>query len=391
MKLQNSSLLTFTTLGAVFLTTACSSIPKAAHEQALSVQEQQYQQELVEQRTNYEKEINVLKTKNSTIEQRAEKAEALSAMSSGVIKNQNTVVNVSSELFPPNAKPGQCWSRVLTPASYVTNTERVMVKPATESIAILPAKYTTATERVLVKEETTKIVPAAATYKMVTERVMVKPAHTHLKTIPAQYETVTERVLDKPAHTAWKRGAGFQSSALDTRIDNGTGEIMCLVEVPASYKTVTKTVLKTPERVVEEQHEAEYKTITKRVVDKPASTKTVIIPAEYKVVNVERLVTAEKEVRKAIPAVYKNVTSSEKISDEKLAWEEVLCEVNMDTQTVAELQRTLKKSGSYTGPIDGLYGPLTERAANSYAKKHGLPTGSRLISLKTVKHLGLNI
>jgi len=287
MKIKNSSLVALTTLGAVFLTTACSSIPKTAHQQALSTQEQQFQQELVDQR----------------------------AASSGSARSE-VVAAVNTELFPPNAKPGQCWSRVLTPARFVTNTERVLVKPESEDISILPAKYAPATERILVKEASTKIVPVAPTYKTVTERVMVRPAHTHLKTIPAKYETISNRVLDKAAHTVWKRGAGFQSSALETRIDNGTGEIMCLVEVPATYKTVTKTILKTPETVVEEQHDAEYETITRRVLDKPATTKTVVVPAEYKVVNVQRLVTPEKEVRKAIPAVYKNVTSSEKVSDE---------------------------------------------------------------------------
>jgi len=108
-------------------------------------------------------------------------------------------------------------------------------------------------------------------------------------------------------------------------------------------------------------------------------------------VNVQRLVTPEKEVRNPIAAVYNNVTSTEKVSDEKLTWEEVLCEINMDTQTVAELQRSLQKAGVYDGPIDGIYGRMTERAANSYAKQNGLPTGSRLIALKTVKHLGLKI
>jgi len=272
MKIKNSSLVALTTLGAVFLTTACSSIPKTAHQQALSTQEQQFQQELVDQRANFEKEIKALKTENSTVAKRAAQAEA-------------------------NASSGSARSEVVA----AVNTE-------------------------LFKEASTKIVPVAPTYKTVTERVMVRPAHTHLKTIPAKYETISNRVLDKAAHTVWKRGAGFQSSALETRIDNGTGEIMCLVEVPATYKTVTKTILKTPETVVEEQHDAEYETITRRVLDKPATTKTVVVPAEYKVVNVQRLVTPEKEVRKAIPAVYKNVTSSEKVSDEVLAWEEVLCE-----------------------------------------------------------------
>ena len=38
-----------------------------------------------------------------------------------------------------------------------------------------------------------------------------------------------------------------------------------------------------------------------------------------------------------------------------------------------------------------VYEIITERAANSYAKRNELPTGSRLISLETVKHIGLAI
>ncbi|WP_413700988.1 peptidoglycan-binding domain-containing protein [Psychromonas sp. KJ10-10] len=90
-------------------------------------------------------------------------------------------------------------------------------------------------------------------------------------------------------------------------------------------------------------------------------------------------------------AVYKDVTSSEKVTDEKLKWAEVLCEDNMTTETIVEFQQRLTKAGVYNGPIDGIYGPLTERATNAYAKSKNLPTGSRLISLETAKHIGLDI
>jgi len=391
MKLNKSSILSLSTLSVAILMAGCSSAPTTDYEQVLSEQKQQHEQALVKQRSDYEQEINTLKNEKETFAQRASDAEKRLQASPAPVAPPVRTANVNSELFPPNAQPGQCWSRVLTPAQYTTNTQRVLVSPASEDISIVPAEYTAGIERVLVKEATTRIVPVAATYKTVTERVLVKAAHTHLKTVPAIYETVTERVLDKPAHTAWKRGEGFRSSALETRIDNGTGEIMCLVEVPATYKTVSTRVLKTPESVIEEAHDAEYITVTKRVVDQPATTKTVAIPAEYKVVNVQNLVSPEKQLRKTIPAVYKDVTSSEKVSDEKLAWEEVLCEVNMTNQTVAQLQDLLQKKGSYQGPIDGIYGSMTEKAANAYAKQHGLPGGSRLVSLKTVKHLGLNL
>jgi predicted proteasome-type protease len=91
------------------------------------------------------------------------------------------------------------------------------VKAESKSITIIPAEYENGSKRVLVKEAGTKLVVTPATYKNVTEEVEVSPAHTHLETVPAVYETLTERVIDQPAHTAWKRGTGFQSSALETK------------------------------------------------------------------------------------------------------------------------------------------------------------------------------
>jgi hypothetical protein len=45
----------------------------------------------------------------------------------------------------------------------------------------------------------------------------------------------------KPATMVWKKGRGPIQ-----RVDDATGEIMCLVEEPAVYKDVTRTVVKTP-------------------------------------------------------------------------------------------------------------------------------------------------
>jgi len=374
---NKKTLFAVTALSSALFMAGCSSIPKEVHEQ-----------QLAEQRSKYEQQIQQLEAeKSSALSQADAKTEQYSALA----QQSSTISDAASDLFPPNAKPGQCWSRVLTPATYKTNSTQVLATAQSESISIIPAKYENATERLLVKEATTRIVPVAATYKTVTETVEVKPAQTVLKKVPAVFETQSERVLVKAAHTVWKRGAGFQSSALQTRIDNGTGEIMCLVEVPATYKTVTKRVLKTPERVVEQQIPAKYQKVTKRVVNTPATTKTVTIPAEYKNVVVKREVSPAKSTSKVIPATYKTVTSREKITEEELKWAEVLCEDNMTPKTVASLQQLLRKSGTYSGPIDGQYGPMTEKAANSYAKRNGLPTGSRLISLETAQHIGLKI
>lgn len=384
---SKTHLLTGGLVSMSMLLTACGTAVKDTNEVSLADKNKQLEQKIVENNEAFESEKLALMQELDSLKEAKQAAELAAAQPAS--RQQQ---GAADGLFPPNAKLGHCYSRVLMPAQYRTTTDKVMVQPASESVSIAPAQYKMVDKRIMVSEASEKLVVVPATYKTVSEKVVVNQAHTHLKTVPAVYETVSERVMDKPAHTVWKRGAGFQSSALETRIDNGTGEIMCLVEVPATYKTVTKRVIKTPARTIEEHHDAEYKTITKRVVDRPATTKKVVVPAKYRTIKVREVVTPERELRKAVAAVYKDVTNSTKISDSELKWEEVLCEDNMTRETVARLQRLLQKNGHYRGgPIDGVYGPMTERAVNAYAKANNLPTGSRLLSLQTAKHIGLEL
>ncbi len=278
----------------------------------------------------------------------------------------------------PNAKPGECYAKVVIPAQFKTETEEVVVREPSEQIKIIPAKYEWVQEKVLVKEASQKIVSVPATYETVTERIEIRPAsrswhtskslkspeaspallnaakaggidldaatpgmcfHEHLKparyetrteqvvssegsekveiipakyewvqekvlvkeasqkevAVPPVYETVTEKVLVEPAKTMWKKGRG-----LVERIDNTTGEIMCLVEVPAKYKTITK-----------------------RIVKKPASTKVIEIPAQYKIIKVRKLVSPPQEKRIEIPAKYKTITKRVKVADAEFVWHEI--------------------------------------------------------------------
>ena len=134
-----------------------------------------------------------------------------------------------SSLTPPNAKPGQCFTKIFTPAKYRTVTEKQLAEEASQKIEVIPASYKKASKRVLVSEATEKLQVIPATYKTVTERVLVKPASSRLVTVPATYETVTSRIMQTPARQEWKKGTGPIQ-----RIDHDTGDIMCLVEVLAT-------------------------------------------------------------------------------------------------------------------------------------------------------------
>jgi len=239
------------------------------------------------------------------------------------------VVSSRSELYPPNAIPGHCYARVLSPAKYQTTTEKVLAKEASERLVTVPAKFGYATQKILVKEASNRIVAIPATYKTVTEKVLVSPASERIVTVPATYKTVTEKVLVSPATTGWKKGNRARSGACSTgdcdNVRGGTGEVMCLVNTPAKYRTVTRKVVATPASTKSIPVPAQYKTVTKKVVATPASTKSIPVPAQYKTVKVKNIVSPASTRSIPVPAVYKTVTKKEKVADSVLTWKEVKC------------------------------------------------------------------
>lgn len=387
-------------------------------------------------RNKYEADMAAKNAQIESLKTSAHSSMKSSADHSGSVSHSMDTT-AGSELFPPNAQPGHCYARVLIPATYQESSEQVLVSEASESIRVIPATYGVGEETVLVREASTrvvtvpptyrtvseeivdqpqsvKLVPVPATYKEVTEQVLVRAASTRVESIPAEYGTETEQVLDKAAHTVWKKGAGFAGGAIQTNVDQSTGEIMCLVEVPATYKTitrrtlvtptstrtieipaeyetVTRTVVDTPASVQEVVIPATYKTVTRQVVDTPASSNVIEIPAEYKTVPVTTLVSSPEEVRTPIPAVYDTVTKRAKVTDDELVWREVLCDVNVTRDVVRTLQTKLKDAGHYSNLIDGIWGADTQRGINSFSRANSLPTGTNYIPLDTASALGIEL
>ncbi len=302
------------------------------------------------------------------------------------MRSQQSVTTVTAKgetLLPPKAEPGQCFARVIIPPKYETKTERLMNREATERIEIIPAKYETVTERVLVEEASERLEVIPPTYGWVEERILVRPVSTKLVTTPPVYETVTERILVSPARTEWKKGTGPIQ-----KIDKATGEILCLVEIPAVYKTVTKQVLKTPASTKTVEIPAVYKTVKKRVMKTPPQTRTIKIPAKFKTVNVTKLVEPAREKRIQIPGGYVNVTKHMRVTEEQVAWREILCETNITPGKIRELQAALKHAGFNPGPIDGVLGTNTMKAVNAYQRAKGLPV-DQYLNVRTVKALGV--
>ena len=341
-----------------------------------------------------------------------------------------------------SARAGSCFAEHFEAPTYKSVTERVLVSEASEKINLVPAKY-----------------------EWVEQRVMVSPAARKLVEVPAQYEQQSQRVMVEEAKTVWKEGRG----AIE-KIDNGTGNVMCLVEIPAVFKTISKRVVKTPAttRVVEEpaRYEtirvrklvadatetrvavpAKYDTVTKRIMESggahnwqakgargnfgkptgnviclqetpakmasvsrqvvktPASVRRVEIPAKYETKRVRRLVEDAKELRTAIPAVTDTVTKRIKVSDERMEWQSVICEVETPASSrsssssssygtvgssasmMKDVQRALRSAGFNPGPIDGIYGRQTMSALKSFQSSRGLSTNG--LTTESLKRLGV--
>jgi len=429
----------------------------------------------------------------------------------------------------PDAKPGECYAKVIIPAKYEVSTETVLVKPVSEKVTVAPAvfeateksivekdaytkinviptkfreevekvevakastvwvtslgekgipaspallagaktngvnlagaavgacykeyyspaKYEETTKEVLVKEESEEIKVAPAQFEETEEIVVVKQASKKKVYVPAQYETIEERIEVEPAKSVWKKGDGPI-----TKIDNTTGEIMCLIQVPAVYKTVTKTVLKTPSSIdlVEVPEEtkavkvnklvsdatidkvkipAEYKTVKltnkvsdasftwtagtaasgstytgnqiclkdvpakyeevkKLVVDTSAAIEEDVVSPVAKLIKVSNVVTPAKESRQLVQAQYKTVEKTTKVASERLEWRPILCRTNMGPDINKRIQQALKDAGVYTGPIDGAVGKGTMAAVEKYQKDNGLATGG--ITIDMLKRLGV--
>lgn len=288
------------------------------------------------------------------------------------------------ELLPPNAQAGECYARVFVPPTYKVVSEETLKRQASERLEIIPATFTWVEEEFMARGPAARLEIVPATYGWVEETMLVKAESSRIEEIPVVYETVTERVVDSPAHTVWKKGRGPMQ-----RLDYGTGEIMCLVEIPATYKTVSKRVLVSPAATREMMIPAEYKTVRRQVMNTPPTTRKIEIPAEYAKVRVRKLVSPAQIKKIPIPAEYQQVTRQEIVTEGRMEWARIMCETNITSDVVVNIQRALSNAGHSPGRMDGIIGKETMEAINAYQRKKGLAVGN--LTYETIDSLGVKI
>lgn len=333
----------------------------------------------------------------------------------------------TKEACMANAKPGECYVLIVKDPVYRTESVQKLVKEAGERIEIdppvykavkvrvtseetqevVPAVYETVKERAVVKPAATRLETVPAVFGEVEERVMVKPPTKKAIEVPAVYEDVTEKKLVREAYTTWKPGTYTNIQ----KIDEKTGEIFCLVEVPAEYQNVTTRVMKSPATIRYEDVAAEYEMVKRTVLKSPETTRTVEIPAEHAEREVTKLVKPattvtkivpvdyEREImtevkpaterRVPVPAVYETVEQKVLVTPARQHCTQILCDVNATASKITEVQKALQAAGFYKGPIDGVLGPVTMEGITAYQKSKGMAADGYL-TMETVRALGIS-
>lgn len=286
----------------------------------------------------------------------------------GLLLPLTTLTAADVSLTPPDAKPGECYAKVMTAAQYETIEEKVMVKEATEEITVVPAQYETVDQEIQVIPSSKKLTPVPATYKEVIETIEITPATRTWKTslkkkalpvnqvlldtikaqgidldkavantcfneyyTPATYKTVSEEFLVQKEHNETEViPANFDTKEQSIEISPPSKEV---VEIPAEYEYVEEKVLIEEARTVWKKGQnpaqklsgatgeimclvkvpAKYKTIKKLVVKSPARTEIKEIPAHMEAFAVQTVVSEPKLKQIPVPATY--TTLEKKVLD----------------------------------------------------------------------------
>lgn len=290
----------------------------------------------------------------------------------------------------PQAKPGACYAKISHDPLYKMKSITKMVKEASSKVEIVPAEYETVEEQVMIREAYDELEVVPATYEWVEEQVVDQPAYDRLEEIPAVYVTEIEKVLVSPARSVWK--AGTETNV--QKVDEATGSVMCLVEIPAVYET------KTNKRMVKEATTrnvhvpATYKTVKRRVVKTAETTRVVNhVPAEFTTVKVSKLVKPETERLVEVPAEYEDFQVKELDQEGRCEWREILCTVNATSDRILDIEKALSQAGYNPGTVDGVMDARLFTAARSYQSDRGIavdPTHLDIINIDTLKALGID-
>lgn len=275
----------------------------------------------------------------------------------------------------PNAKPGECYAKVIVPAKWEVVTEQVLVKPVSETVSVTPAVFDSAETSIVEKEAFTEIKVVPVKFREEVEKVEVSPASTvwvtdlGKKGIPASPALLAGAKTNGVNLTGAAIGACYKEYYNPAKFEQTTKEVLVKEESeeikiapaqfeeaeeivvvkqasqkkvyrPAEYETIEERIEVEPAKAVWKKGEgpiqkidystgeimclvqvpAVYKTVKKTVLKTEASIDLVQVPEETKAIKVNKLVSDATIDKVKIPAEYKTVNLTKKVSDANFTW-----------------------------------------------------------------------
>ncbi|MBM6551070.1 peptidoglycan-binding protein [Marinomonas ostreistagni] len=291
-------------------------------------------------------------------------------------------MNPQASSPPPPAmdmevKPGQCWVYGQIKPRKVEKTVSVTVKDSHTTINVTPAEIKRGYKKVVTREGTVTYRLQPATYKRVTERVLVREETTRYVKVPAVYEERDKRVVVEEAQTV-----------LEQCSTPGAGVAFCAREIPAKEEVVKVQVLVQPEQSKVEVVPAKFEEVTKWVVDQPARVVEVSLAPRMEEVEVEEIVTPASANPYQVPAQTRKIQTQVYEGSPRMVMRQAVCNNDLNSGLVAQLQQRLKESGYEAGPADGRLGQKTMEALGAFQGDNGLAVGS--ITFEALNALGIN-
>ncbi|HTI66206.1 MAG TPA: peptidoglycan-binding domain-containing protein [Caulobacteraceae bacterium] len=289
---------------------------------------------------------------------------------------------------PPNARPGECFGRVILPPVYGDAAQRVLEQPAwTETVRGRPI-VDKVVRKVLVRPAQTVRVRTRPVYRNEVSWVE-RPGRLRTVREPDRYRIVRDKVLVEPGHAEWRPSSAplaYGESAGQTVLQP-TGEVMCRVWVPARYAYSSRKVLVERGRAYQVRGPASRKKVVRRVLVRDGGWTERTVAAVYRNEIVRREVREGRSQVISHPAVYSSVHRQVLVRAESPGWARVVCGGAIAPAWMAALQQRLIAQGFDPGPPDGVGRPQTYAALRLYQRAHKLAQGQ--ITVETAQALGL--
>jgi hypothetical protein len=291
-----------------------------------------------------------------------------------------------SSQLPNGARPGQCYGRVLVPATYRNEAMSVVTREAYEQVQVSDPVFRAEQRSVTTSDPYKRYEVTEPQFRTEAQVIETRPAHERLVASPAVLGTRTETIVVREPRLVWRAGSNLSGVR---RMDSATGEIFCLVEEAAVTQTVSRVVQTRPAQISRQLVPAQTQTIARRVLVAPATVREVNVPGTYQNVNVDTLVSPADARRSMVPEQRGTVSRQVVETGERYEWVPVVCEnTPSGVVSVTGAQRALAAKGLYRGPIDGIVGSQTTRAIREFQRQNGLP-GNGSLTVETARRLGL--